>query len=71
MFLTRHEAAAHLGVSLRTLDAWKANGRLPYYDLGERPGRIVRFRTEDLDRLAVRRDAPSPRRRGIFRRRRR
>jgi hypothetical protein len=51
--LTRQEAAAHLGVSLRTLDYWRKQGKLPA-GTETRHGtsrKSVRFRREGLDLL--------------------
>jgi excisionase family DNA binding protein len=61
MWLTREEAAAHLKISLRTLDAWAATGRLVYYRTrfpGERKS-IVRYRQRDLDDVLERVEGPA------------
>jgi excisionase family DNA binding protein len=52
-WMTRQEAADHLKVSLRTIDAMKANGRIGFHEI-EMPGgrKLIRFSTEDLDGLA-------------------
>jgi hypothetical protein len=39
-------AAAHLGLSARTLEKWRTQGRGPRYS---RPGRRVVYRVADLD----------------------
>ncbi len=40
--LTRREAAARLGVTVRTLDRWAMQGRGPAYSLtGDRKGRAL------------------------------
>ena len=45
--LNKHDAAAYLGISVRTLDRRIAAGRLPY--VSDRPGARVHFRQSDLD----------------------
>jgi excisionase family DNA binding protein len=81
--LTRPEAAEYLGISVRTLDLWRADGQVPYHMVGPPKARKIKFKKEDLDRL-IRRveatsgpaapspDAPEPKRRrfGILRGRR-
>jgi len=51
--LTRQEAAAHLGVSLRTLDYWREQGKLPAGTevRHETNRKSVRFRKDGLDLL--------------------
>jgi excisionase family DNA binding protein len=44
-FLTRQGVADRLGVSLRVVDKWLANGLLPYLKLG----RAVRIDPADVD----------------------
>ncbi len=51
--LTAREAAAELGVSLATVRRRVADGSLPAYRLGNRPGAAVRIRRADLDALLV------------------
>ncbi|MHB1720521.1 MAG: helix-turn-helix transcriptional regulator [Acidimicrobiales bacterium] len=48
-WLTAPEIAAHLGVSLRTISTWTAEGQIPCVRL---PGRIVRFDREAVDAWA-------------------
>lgn len=48
-WLTADEAAAYLQVTRRTLDRYRAEGRLAAYRVGPR---AVRFRASDLDDLA-------------------
>jgi len=47
-FLRRPDAAAYMGCSIRTLDALKHNGVLPFYHLGRR---LIVYKREDLDRF--------------------
>lgn len=49
-WMTRREAAAHLRVSLRTLDNYRAHHDLPVTHL---PGRVVRFDRLALDKWAA------------------
>jgi excisionase family DNA binding protein len=51
--LTRQEAAAHLGVSLRTLDYWREQGKLPAGTETRHATnrKSVRFRRAGLDEL--------------------
>ena len=42
--LTKRQLAAHLQVSLRTIDNWYQKGHLPHYKIG----RMVRFRLSDI-----------------------
>jgi excisionase family DNA binding protein len=44
--LTKRQLAAHMQVSVRTIDHWKEKGCLPYYKIG----RVVRFRLSDIQR---------------------
>ena len=45
---TTAEAAAILNVSLKTLNGWLKDGRLPYIKLGD-GGRLTRIRERDLE----------------------
>lgn len=55
--LTRHAAAMHLGISVKTLDHWRLSDRGPAYS---RLGSLVRYTVEDLDDyLAACRVTPS------------
>jgi hypothetical protein len=61
MWLTREEAASHLKIGLRTLDAWAAAGRVVYYKTrfpGERKS-IIRYRQRDLDEVLERVERPA------------
>lgn len=62
--LTRGQVAAYLQVSVRTVDGWKADGTLPYVNLGSASRKIVRFALSDVDRLIhrelVQYDTPEP-----------
>jgi excisionase family DNA binding protein len=51
--LTRKEAAAYLGVAVKTLAMWKWSGRhgLPFVQIG----RLVRYRKTDLDTFITQR----------------
>jgi hypothetical protein len=61
MYKTTAEAAAHLGVSIRTLDRWQKAGILaPIY----MNGHLKRFRLVDLEAIAS--NAPSAPRRSTF-----
>jgi excisionase family DNA binding protein len=42
--MTKRQLAAHLHVSLRTIDNWQKKGYLPYYKIGK----IVRFKLSDV-----------------------
>src|SRR5208282_4911842 len=42
--LTKRQLAAHLQVSLRTIDNWCQKGHLPHYKVGK----IVRFKLSDI-----------------------
>lgn len=44
-FITKIEAAARLGVSVRTLEVWCQKKIIPFL----RIGRTIRFHVEDLD----------------------
>lgn len=60
VWMTREEAAAHLKISLRTLDAWAAAGHVMFYRV-RIPGarkRIVRYRLRDLDEMLERVEQP-------------
>jgi excisionase family DNA binding protein len=45
VWMTRHEAANYLKVSMKTIDRWIRDGKLP----AAKQGRIVRLRRDDLD----------------------
>lgn len=45
---TTAEAAAILNVSLKTLNNWLKEGKIPYTKLGD-GGRLVRIRARDLE----------------------
>jgi len=47
-FLTRHEAAEHLRVSVRSIDQKASDGKIPYYKLGNRATSRVVFKLRDL-----------------------
>lgn len=48
-WLTSDEASEYLQVTRRTLDRYRAEGRLPAYRIGQR---AIRFKRADLDALA-------------------
>lgn len=62
--LTRGQVAAYLQVSVRTVDGWKADGTLPYINIGSPSRKIIRFALSDVDRIVHREmvlyDAPEP-----------
>lgn len=61
-WLTAREAAAHLRVSLRTIEAWTAAGVIPAHRLGPR---LVRYRAPEIDAWAIAQPRPAaPRHRG-------
>lgn len=43
-WLTRPQLAAHLQVSLRTIENWRRQGYLPHY----KAGRLVRYKLSDI-----------------------
>ena len=47
-YLRRHEAAKHVGCSVRLIDLLKHNGDLPFHRLGRR---LIVFKVDDLERL--------------------
>ena len=47
--LTRKEAAAMLGISVNTLDKWRQEGKIGYYQ--PRPGCKVMFTLSHLDKF--------------------
>lgn len=49
--LTRQEAANYLGISVRTLDLWRANNQVAFHRIGPEGRRKIKFDTDDLDRL--------------------
>jgi len=48
-YLTSTEAADHLGLSRRTLEAWRVSGGGPCF---RKFGRSVRYHLEDLERFS-------------------
>jgi excisionase family DNA binding protein len=55
--LSKQQAAALLGVSVRSIDNYRQSGNLPFHRL---PGsRVVRFDKEELERWATGREAGS------------
>jgi excisionase family DNA binding protein len=56
--LTRDEAAAYLRVPTRTLDRWRAEGKIPCFYIGSR----TRFHRRDIEALC----SPSLARRPTF-----
>ena len=51
-YLRRHEAAKHVGCSVRLIDLLKHNGDLPFHRLSRR---LIVFKVDDLDSLMERR----------------
>jgi excisionase family DNA binding protein len=61
VYLTRREAAAYLNISLSTLDAWAAAGRVVFYR-AKAPGvklPMVRYHQRDLDAVLERIEGPT------------
>lgn len=56
-YLNRTDAAALLGVHVRTLDRWTAAGRVP---VGRTPGGQPRYRRTDLAALLDPQQPPAP-----------
>ena len=56
IFLSSHEAAAYLKISLSTLYKFCSAGKIPYYKPG---GKLLLFLKEDLDRFAMQNRIPS------------
>lgn len=50
-YFTRHEAAAYLRVSVRTIDRYADDGKLPAFRI--KGIQSVRFKRADLDALVV------------------
>lgn len=44
-YFDRHQLAAYLGVSARTVDEWRAKGVVPYTKVG----RVIRFPRKGVD----------------------
>jgi excisionase family DNA binding protein len=61
MWMTRREAADYLRISVRTLDAWAATGRVVFYRvrIPETRKAMVRYRMQDLAELLERAEQPA------------
>ena len=51
--LAKLEAAKYLNISVRTLDLWISQRKVPYIKLGSTRGSLVRFKKSDLETMVA------------------